>query len=120
MFRITFEEKLSSLGYKLIEEDVKYFCSHPTNFYIYIQSPYEYMDDEMKDLPQYNKNIYLDWYMRVVCEECCKNMLCNLDCSGLYSNVKIFKEDMDVTLEFWGNIISIDPEEEIYEEEVEF
>ena len=114
-----FEEELRKIGYVVTELDKVFCCEHDHDHYLFVQSPYEYMDEDKQSVEIYNKNIFLEWEKRPGCEDCIKNMLCNLDCSGLYSNIRIFKKEKNVTIEYWGKEIPINPDEKIWDEEDE-
>jgi hypothetical protein len=108
-----FETELRNIGYVVSELNKEFWCEHKHDHFLYVQSPYEYMDENKQGLEIYNKNIYLEWEKRPACESCIKAMICNLDCSGLYTNVRIFKNGQNVTTEYWGRNLHFSPRKDL-------
>lgn len=119
------EKLLSEYGYKVIDFDYE-FCTDPKTHIAYVQVPDVYMagyDDDMEDkedfMKNHNSNLHLQWERRSACRECMLSMFCSLDCSGLYSNLRVFDLStlQDVTSDLWGEVDEIDPTLEVWESE---
>ena len=110
-----FEQKLKTLGYNLnlFKEDG--ICSHKEKNCIY----YVQECSCCIKLKKGTKNKELDWWKYMACEKCMDSDLGCLDCGGHYSNIRIFKDNIDVSDDYYSVNGRLYPDSFIYSSDEE-
>ncbi|HMP28161.1 MAG TPA: hypothetical protein PKD85_01090 [Saprospiraceae bacterium] len=113
-----FINELKAMGYSIKKVDV---CphTHKHTHTIFVQTPLEKLKghDDPEFIRKYNANVYLSWEERNCCDGCVEILKTIYDNTDLFFNMRIYKEDEDVTKELWGYVKEIDPEEQIWDDE---
>jgi hypothetical protein len=93
MSRSAFEAALQRLGYGEIELDESHSCRHMPETSAVFHMP----DAEVVDGARTYGD--LGWFKFLGCVDCCRDMAGVLACGGMYSNVRVFDGEVDVTSE---------------------
>ena len=103
-----FLQELQNLGYK-----TEFFEDGPQGeYYLFYQS---YIDDR-SHMRRYPKSKDYEWNYAKMNIKSLENYIGSLFCGGHYTNIRIFKGDEDITLEYEeGPLKDLNPERLIYE-----
>ena len=118
-----FQNEFIKLGFSCNTQEKQYSCPHPTEYYLFVQSPVEYLFTGKIPFSEYikahNASKYLEWQKRPRCLACLNTMLSVLDCGGWYNNIRVIDSTgKDVTYNHWTDYLDVlDPNAPIWEDE---
>jgi len=112
-----FERLLSALGFMIDAVENNYHLSHKSctgknNCFIFIQDWYE-------DYYPGIKNVYIAWTKGYTCDVCLDIRVKAILNKGDYTNIKIFKNNKDITSDFVLEKGDLDPDRRYSPEEAE-